>query len=96
MGVPGRSVLNGGLQVEGVVGSVVVVVVEVGGEVGVGACEAGPLRGDGDEFDAELGEGAFKGATELAAVGDLVAADEFWPALEAFVDIAFGGTASIR
>lgn len=41
------SVLHGGLELEGVVGAVVVVVVEVGVEVGVGAgeVEAGGLVG---------------------------------------------------
>jgi hypothetical protein len=94
------SVRHGGLEVEGVVGSVVVVVVEVGVEVGVGAGEVemvgfvgvvfvaegalqafdaavalGSLRGDGDEFEAQVGAGAFEGATELASVVDLDAAD---------------------
>jgi hypothetical protein len=51
------------------------------------------LRGDGDELDAELGAGAFEGATELAAVVDLDAADGVGPALKAFAKEAFGGAA---
>src|SRR5690606_29403276 len=76
--------------------------VEAGGFVGVvfvaeGALQAfdaavalGALWGDGDEFEAEGGAGAFEVATELAAVVDLDASDAVGPALEAFAEETLG------
>ena len=50
--------------------------------------------GDGDELEAERFAGSFEGATELAAVVDLDAADAVGPALEALDEEAFGVAAA--
>src|SRR5690606_6324920 len=55
----------------------------------------GALWGDGDEFEAEGGAGAFEVAAELAAVVDLDASDAVGPALEAFAEETLG-VAAVR